>query len=96
MNTLILTSSVFMALSAASGPSIDNRHEFRWDLPAKSTLTRAEVKQDLLRAMKDGTFYNGEGERQTAAASSQRSRAEVRAEALEARQPSPFIDFLGN
>ncbi len=39
---------------------------------------------------------NGEGERDTAAPRSQRSRAEVRAEAIEARQPSPFIDILGH
>ncbi len=94
MNTLIVTASIVLAASGATHQPYGQ--EFRWEPNAKSTLTRAEVKADLLKAIKDGTHVLREGDRFEPVVVSKRSREEVRAEAVEVRQPSPFIDIFGN
>ncbi|MDB5759572.1 MAG: hypothetical protein JWM30_2861 [Burkholderia sp.] len=77
-----------VAVFAAAGSAFAQQAEFvAPDVGFKSTLTRAEVRQDLTRATSQGTIAQRQHDGQdTVYAASTRSRQEVRAEAIQSAQ----------
>ena len=86
MNVKNLIAAV--AVFAAAGSDFAQQTEFAApDAGFKSTLTRAEVRQDLAQAASQGAIAQRQHDGQEAVyAASNRSRQEVRAEAIQSAQ----------
>jgi hypothetical protein len=86
MNVKNLIAAV--AVFAAAGSAFAQQTEFAApDAGFKSTLTRAEVRQDLAQAASQGAIAQRQHDGQEAVyAAGKRSRQEVRAEAIQSAQ----------
>jgi hypothetical protein len=92
MNVKNLIAAV--AVFAAAGSAFAQQTEFvAPDAGFQSTLTRAEVRQDLAQAASEGTVAQRQHDGQdTVYAAASRNRQEVRAEAIRAASNRHYVD----
>lgn len=87
-----------VAVFAAAGSAFSQQTEFvAPDAGVKSTLTRSEVRQEMLSAYRHHTMVQQQHTGQDPVyAKGQRSREEVRAEAAEAARQSHAVDVMSS